>query len=149
MVDRFVQFSTSIVEIYKYLQKLERIGMERFNLKGSHTQCLIMINRHPDGITSAQLGALCGTDKAAISRTVADLESIGHIRRVSESGNAYQAKIMLTPSGREAAEKMDITISRVVERAGEGLSDEQRCVFYSTLSLISENMKKIYLEGDL
>lgn len=149
MINRFEQFSSSISTIYKYLQKLEKIGMEKYNLKGSHTQCVITMLKYPDGISATELCSLCGKDKASISRSLAELEETGHIERVSKSGNLYQAKIRLTPSGVKAAEQVSQTVMRVVEKAGEGLSDDVRKLFYSSLDLICENLKNIYLAGEL
>lgn len=149
MINRFEQFSSSICTIYKYLQKLEKTGMEKYKLKGSHTQCLIEIEKHVDGVTAAQLCTLCGKDKAAISRAIAELEDVGHVERFSESKNGYQAKIRLTDSGKLAAQKVAATIESVVSKAGTGLSDEHRSIFYSSLDLIAENLKNIYLEGNI
>ncbi len=149
MIDRFEQFSFSISTIYKYLQKLEKIGMEKYNLKGSHTQCVITMLKYPDGISATELCTLCGKDKASISRSLSELEDLGHIERVSKTGNLYQAKIRLTSSGIKAAEQVSETVMRVVEKAGEGLSDDVRKLFYSSLDLIAENLKSIYLAGDL
>jgi len=149
MLERFEKFNASISSIYKYLQKLEKIGMEKYMLKGSHAQCLIAVSKYPDGITAAELCTLCGKDKSAISRSLAELEELGHIERISKSGNAYQAKIRLTETGVEAAKYVNETVYRVVEKAGSGLTDEHRDLFYSTLDLLEENLRKIYLEGTL
>lgn len=149
MIDRFEQFSSSISTIYKYLQKLEKVGMEKYNLKGSHTQCVITMLKYPDGISATELCALCGKDKASVSRSLSELEEIGHIERVSKTGNLYQAKIRLTPSGVKSAEQVSQTVMRVVEKAGEGLSEDVRKLFYNSLDLIANNLKTIYLAGDL
>lgn len=149
MIARFEQFSSSISTIYKYLQKLEKVGMEKYNLKGSHTQCIVTMLKFPDGINATELCALCGKDKASVSRSLSELDEIGYIERISKTGNAYQAKIRLTSSGVKAAELVSETIMRVVEKAGEGLSDDVRKIFYSSLDLIAENLKKIYLAGEL
>lgn len=149
MIARFEQFSSSISTIYKYLQKLEKVGMEKYNLKGSHTQCIVTMLKFPDGINATELCALCGKDKASVSRSLSELDEIGYIERILKTGNAYQAKIRLTSSGVKAAELVSETIMRVVEKAGEGLSDDVRKIFYSSLDLIAENLKKIYLAGEL
>ena len=48
--------------------------MEKYGLKGPHAQCLLAMRRNPQGITASQLCTICDKDKAAISRTVAELE---------------------------------------------------------------------------
>ena len=70
MIGRYELLSSSISSMYHDIQKIERVEMAKFGLKGPHAQCLLTRLRHPLGITSAQLCELCAKDKAAISRTV-------------------------------------------------------------------------------
>ena len=73
MIERFERFALSISSLYRYMQKIERMEMEKYNLKGPHAQSLITMLRYPEGVTSAQLCELCDKDKASVSRTVAEL----------------------------------------------------------------------------
>ena len=70
-------FSSSICCIYHDIQRIERAQMAKYGLKGPHAQCLLAMSRNPAGITAAELCELCEKDKAAISRTVAELEQAG------------------------------------------------------------------------
>ena len=149
MINRFEQFSTAIAYIYKYLQKVEKLGMEKYNLKGSHTQCVIAMHQHPEGITASQLCSIYDKDKAAVSRTISELEKRGLVERDLDNGNTYRAKIHLTPQGKIAAEQVTETAKRAVEKAGAGLSNEHRKIFYASLDLIASNLKKIYSEGEI
>ena len=81
MVSRFEHFSSSISCIYRYIQKIERIEMEKYGLKGPYAQCLLAMRRYPEGITAARLCEVCDKDKAAVSRMVAELEEKGLITR--------------------------------------------------------------------
>lgn len=147
MLSRFEHFSSSISCIYRYIQKIERIEMEKFGLKGPHVQCLLAMDRHPEGITAAQLCAVCDKDKAAISRTVAELEQEGMVLRETSNGSRYRALLRLSQRGIAAAAQLNDRVVLAVEKAGEGLSDEQRAVFYSVLELIAGNLQNICAEG--
>lgn len=147
MLSRFEHFSSSISCIYRYIQKIERIEMEKFGLKGPHVQCLLAMDRHPEGITAAQLCAVCDKDKAAISRTVAELEQEGMVLRETPNGSRYRALLRLSQRGIAAAAQLNDRVVLAVEKAGEGLSDEQRAVFYSVLELIAGNLQNICAEG--
>ena len=147
MLRRFEQFCTSAFSIYRSILKIERIEMEKFGLKGPHAQCLLNMARHPEGITAAQLCTLCDKDKAAISRTVAELENAGMLIRDSSGKNNYRVQLILTEKGYEAAAQVAERAKYAVEQAGAGLADEQRAVFYYALGLIADNLQNISDEG--
>lgn len=147
MLSRFEQFSSSIASIYQYIQKIERVEMAKYGLKGSHTQCLIAMQRFPQGITASQLCEVCDKDKAAISRTVSELEQQGLVVRQTQNGNTYRANLMLTEKGLDAAEKISYLASLAAEKAGADLTDEQRENFYHALNLFAANLNKIYRDG--
>ena len=147
MIQRFELFCTSAFSIYRSIQKIERMEMEKFGLKGPHAQCLLNMARHPEGVTAAQLCTLCDKDKAAISRTVAELEDAGMLIRNCSGNNRYRAQLILTEKGYEAAARVAERAKYAVEQAGSGLSAEQRAVFYHALGLIADNLQTICDEG--
>ena len=147
MITRFEQFSSAIARIYHDIQKIERVEMERFGLKGPHVQCMLALSRNPEGMTSSQLCTVCEKDKAAISRTITELEEEGILDRDVHDGNRYRALLKLTERGKAAAAQVDERVRMAVEKAGEGLSDAQRTIFYSVLSLIASNLQNISRDG--
>jgi len=108
---------------------------------------LSFMNRYPEGITSARLCQICERDKAAISRTVAELEEAGLLTRQEHNGMRYRVPLLLTEAGRRAAQNVNFVASRAVEQAGLGLNDRQRDVFYSVLGVIAQNLHTISRNG--
>ena len=147
MVSRFEQLSSAISRIYHYIQKIERVEMEKFGLKGPHVQCMLAMNRNPEGLTASQLCTMCEKDKAAVSRTIAELEKEGMVERTGDSGNRYRALLKLTEKGADVARWVDERVRLAVEKAGVGLRDDQRGVFYQVLALIAENLQGICNDG--
>lgn len=147
MINRFEQFSSAIARIYHDIQKIERVEMEKLGLKGPHVQCMLALIRNPEGMTSSQLCAACEKDKAAISRTISELEQEGLLNRDVQDGNRYRALVKLTERGKAAAAQVSERVRLAVERAGEGLNDAQRTIFYNVLSLITANLQNISAEG--
>lgn len=147
MLDRFELFSSSVAALYRYVQKIERAEMAKYGLKGPHAQCLIAMYRFPAGITAARLSEICDKDKAAISRTVAELEKKGLIRRNLANGNRYRALLQLTETGKRATEQVREKAALAVELAGEGLTQEQRDTLYQAMALIAENLSRICRDG--
>lgn len=147
MLSRFEQFSAAVSSIHRYIQKIERVEMEKFGLKGPHVQCMLALRQNPDGLTSSQLCAICDKDKAAISRTVAELEREGMVERLTNNGNRYRAVLKLTERGVSAASQVDERVKVAVEKAGEGLTDAQRVVLYNALFLIAGNLQSICEDG--
>ena len=147
MISRFEQLSTAISRIYHAIQKIERIEMEKFGLKGPHVQCMLAMIRNPEGLTSSQLCTMCEKDKAAISRTISELEKEGMVNRDVRDGNRYRAVVKLTQRGLDAATQVNERVRLAVEKAGEGLSDAQRTVFYQVLAMVAGNLKMLCAEG--
>ena len=147
MVSKYERFSLSVARISQDIQKIERAQMEQFGLKGPHAQTLLILRRHPEGVTSVQLCELCMKDKAAISRSIAELEETGMVCRVKNHGSAYRALVKLTPAGEAAAQAVSRQAVMAVEQAGAGLEDSQREVFYRVLDLIAENLHEICRNG--
>lgn len=147
MIDRFEEFTTVISCIYKNIQKLKRDEMALFGLKGPHVQCLVALHQRPEGATITQLCELCELDKAAISRAVAELEAKGVIEARQAGGRFYRAPLCLTEQGAQIADQISAIIDQMVAAAGEGLSGEDRRVFYATLNKISSNLQRLVQDG--
>ena len=147
MIERFEQFSYSINVIYRYVLKIEREEMEKYGYRGSYALYLAIMYHFPDGLTASKLSEISDRDKAGISRTVAEMEQKGLITKQSNHDNFYRAKLVLTKKGRDVADLVRKKAIYAVSRAGDGISDEDRKIFYDCLFSISSNLKKISSEG--
>ena len=147
MESRYELLSGSISCMYHDIQKIERVEMAKYGLKGPHAQCLLAMKKHPEGITAARLCTVCDKDKAAISRAVAELEREGLIRRQAKEGSSYRARLLLTERGMAAAAQVEQRAKLAVEKAGEGMTDAQRVIFYEVLDLIAGHLQMICEEG--
>ena len=147
MISRFEHFAAAISGIHRDIQKIERVEMERYGLKGAHAQCLLAMRRYPQGITAARLCEVCDKDKAAVSRMMVELEEKGMVCRGNSDGNRYRALLKLTDLGEEAADHVQQRAKLAVEEAGAGLTDAQRTTMYAALELIAGNLQAICTEG--
>lgn len=147
MISRYELFTASIASVYHDIQKIERTEMAQFGLKGPHAQCLLNMSHFPEGITASRLCDICEKDKAAISRTLGELEKMELVSRETTNGNRYRARLMLTERGRQVAESVNKKAQQAVELAGAGLDDAQREVFYRVLGQIAGNLHNICKDG--
>lgn len=147
MINRFQEFSVSIAAIYRHIQKIERDEMIKYGLKGSYAQYLAALHLHAEGLTAARLCDVCDKDKAAISRIVAEMEEKGLITREGQGDRPYRARLILTPFGKEAAEHVLNRAVVAVEHAGQGLTEENRRIFYASMQIIARNLQAISREG--
>lgn len=147
MLNRFEQFSFVISGINRYIQKIERDEMVKYGCKGAFAQYLMAIQRHPEGLTAAQLSEICDKDKAAVSRMVSEMEEKGLVTRTGENGRFYKALIMLTDAGRSAADFVSRKARAAVSAVGSELSDEDRRVLYYALDLIAAKLHTLSEEG--
>ena len=147
MIHRYEIFSAAIASMYHAVQRIERVEMAKYGLKGPHAQCLLAMLRYPEGLTSVRLCEICDKDKAAVSRTVSELEQAGLLCVDTQNGIRYRATLRLTEAGRHAAEAVCCRAELAVTQAGEGLTDAQREVFYDVLAKVAGNLHTICRNG--
>ena len=147
MLDRFQQFSFAISEIHRYVLKIEREEMEKLGYKAYFAQYLVIMHRHPEGVTAAQLCTRSDKDKAAVSRAVAEMIDRGLVSRQLVRGKGYRAPLVLTKKGQEIASHVCRRAEIAVQAVGGQLSDEKRGVFYDSLNTIAANLQKYSEEG--
>lgn len=147
MESRYELLSTSISSMYHDIQKIERLEMAKYGLKGPYAQCLLVMRTHPEGITASRLCAVCEKDKAAVSRILTELEGNGMVRREQRNGSRYRASLFLTEKGQLAAEAVVEKARLAVELAGAGFGEAEREVFYRVLSIIAGNLHRLCKTG--
>ena len=146
IVARFEHFCTVISGIQRSIQRIERVEMAKYGLKGPHANCLVTIamSRYPDGVTAAQLCEICDKDRAAISRTVSELEQAGMLMRHDPEGKRYRSRLRLSEKGKDIARNVSELVLLAVSRASEGYDKEHQQTF---MSLIAGNLHAICTEG--
>lgn len=147
MVDRFERFSFAISEISRLWHKIASNVMEEYGLKGPYAVYFTAMYRSPDGITAANLSELCGRDKADVSRAIAVLEKKGLVIKESLGKSLYRARLKLTESGKQLAERINQKAVAAVSGGSKGLSKEHREIFYNSLELICANMQALSQDG--
>lgn len=147
MIGRFEQFCTAISSIYRSIQKIERVEMAKYGLKGPHAQCMLAMDRYPEGITAARLCEICEKDKAAISRTLAELEHAGMVTRSDPEGKRYRSSLVLTGKGKEIAKGVNQLVYHAVSQASTGYGPEERQTFVNVLGVIAGNLHTISTDG--
>ena len=147
MGDRFELFVMSVTRAYKYISQIKKHESAHFDIKGIHVMCMIFLGKHKEGLTAAELTALCCEDKAAISRTVDSLAEKGYVvYSESDPKRRWRSKIMLTEEGRELTLRMSELIEDIVKTISDGLSIEDELRFYRVFNHINDKLAD-YFEG--
>ncbi len=147
MVGRFEMFCTAISSITHSIQKIERVEMAKYGLKGPHAQCMLALGRHPEGITAAKLCEICEKDKAAISRAIMELTDANMVVRSDPGSKRYRNALRLTEKGREVAEHINGLVYAAVMKVSAGYGPEDRQIFVNVLSTIAESLQTISRDG--
>ncbi len=142
MEERYQMFTTLIAKCARAIKRIKSSEMEEFGLKGLHVSCLYYVY-NKSILTATELCDICDEDKANISRALDMLESGGFVVCNSKTAKKYNCPIELTEKGRKVAESVQEKIDNIVNLASEGLSEQNREIFYSSLNLISNNLEKI------
>lgn len=142
MSERIETFTGLISKIGRSIRKIKNREMYAYSLKGPHAFCIYYLFTH-GSLTATELSDLCEEDKATISRAIDNLEENGFIIRSERAAKRYKAPIFLTEKGEAVGAHISERVAFVLSEAGEGLSDEERAVFYKALGAISKNLEKI------
>ncbi len=143
MEERYQLFTTLIAKCARTIKKIKSSEMSEFNLKGLHVSCLYYAFTNKKPLTATELCDICDEDKANISRAIDVLEAEGYVVCNSKTQKKYNCPISLTEKGVEVAKSVAGKIENLVMIASRGLSEENRKIFYSSLTLISSNLEKI------
>lgn len=147
MLERFEKFSCAVSEISRYWHKIASEELGKYGLKSSHASYLTTVYRFDGDITSPKICELCGRDKSDVSRMMSILEKNGLVKKESVHQNQYAGYWKLTNEGRKVAEIINQKATLAVEKAGAGLTEENRKIFYQSLEIITNNLRQISEEG--
>ena len=142
MEERFETFTVLMAKIRRNVQRLKNGEVAEYNLKSPHVSCLYYLNKH-ESLTATELCEFCSEDKAAISRSIVQLEKEGYVLHKKNKGKAYKAGISLTESGKVVAEQITQKIDHYIGIIGDGLTERERFVFYKGLRRTSKNLEQI------
>ena len=141
MENRFGIFTQLINNINRNIYKLKLNKMEAVGLKSTHVSCLYYLytDKH---LTLGELCEKCDENKSAISRTVEYLTQNGYVEKTAKEAK-YKVPLSLTNKGLGVGKYIKQKITSLVNRAGLGLSVEQRDTMYQCLRTINQNLQNI------
>ena len=142
MEERFEMFTVLMAKIRRNLQRVKTEEMAEYNLKSPHVSCLYYLYTH-GSLTATELCEICYEDKAAISRSILQLEKLGYVEYRENTKKRYRADIILTEKGREIAECVAKKVNYYMDKIGGELSEKERLIFYKSLSTISKNLDAV------
>ena len=142
MEERFETFTLLISSVGRCIRKIKTEEVSEYNLKSTHVSCLYYLYKKQT-LTAKELSDICDEDKAAVSRSIEYLEKNDFIYCKQTEGKRYKSNLFLTEKGRRTARIIAEKIDKILEQASIGLSEENRLIFYRSLSLINDNLKKI------
>ena len=137
----FENFTTNILRMNKYVNKIKTFEMKEYGLKAIHVMCIYYLSENPKGLKAAELAKLTMEDKAAISRGLTQLKGNGY---VSYDSDKYNAEIRLTEKGVELAKAIAKKSQRAVDESIAPFTEEERIAFYKSMQVIADNLKVYY-----
>ncbi len=139
-MERFKTFTVLIAKINRNIRRIKTEEMAEYDLKSPHVSCLYYLFKE-DGLTAKELSDICDEDKAAISRSIEQLEAVGYLRCNSPSGKRYKAKLELTDTGRDVANGIAEKIDGILDFVSTTMSEDERSSFYEKLVAISDTLE--------
>ena len=142
MQERYETFTVLINRINRNIRKIKNQKMSEYKLRSVHVSCLYYLYL-ANGLTATELCERCEEDKATISRALDYLEKNGYLTCETKSVKRYKSPMILTDKGVEAGKTITVKIDGVLDEINADLTEEERTVFYRSLSIISERLEAI------
>ncbi|MBQ9082113.1 MAG: MarR family transcriptional regulator, partial [Clostridia bacterium] len=118
-----------------------------YGLKGPHSVYLLVLGRHPEGLTATQMCELCAKDKADVSRMISIMEKKGLVYRSNQKSGVYRGVFCLTEEGKTVAKEVRERSGIAVLMAGRDMTDVQRASMYEALDSITANLRQLSEDG--
>ena len=130
--------------IHKSINKIKIDQAPYLGVKGVHVFWVYELYLHPEGLTAAEIATVSMIDRSLVSREIETLKKSGYVISEDIGGKrSYNARIKLTDSGVQLAERIKEVAVTVQEAAGVGISEEELVSFYSTLEKLYRNFSAI------
>ncbi len=142
----FELFTVEVTKANRYVHKIKSMKMHDFDLKSAHVSCLYYLYVMGN-LTAKELCKICEEDKSNISRTLEYLEKNGYLT-ANQKGKRYNTPLALTEKGTKIGKKITEKIDAVLLLASDGITEEERKIFYETFIKINENLEKIIKLGE-
>lgn len=95
-----------------------------------------------DGLHIWQLAVYAVVEQSTLSRTLDALEGEGLVRRAADPEDSRATRILITPRGREAFERLWPAMAGSYERMFVGIDPEERRAFVATLQKMLANIRE-------
>lgn len=126
------------------IQAIKAEEIKSTKLKGAETMLLLYLGFNPQGLTNTELVECSKMDKAAVSRSLAELAKEKFIRFEYRNGKSrYGAHAVLTTTGKEATDHIVERISKVLTKALGHLSAEDKKSFITNMAAVASAMLEI------
>lgn len=142
--ERFQEFSGLISRAEKALQRAKAENVRSYGLRGVHVSCLLALCEREEGLTATELAAVCGVDRAQISRVAAELTALGLICDAAPGPRRrYRGALTLTEEGRAAAAGMVDIVDEKLQSVSGDIPPEELAAFYRVLRTIVERLEAL------
>lgn len=141
---RFEDFVGLIDALHKEIQRIKAAEAERLGFKGADVMCLYYLTKNPEGLTGSELARLVDVSRAAMSRTIARLESDGLVEAAAEDEETrYRVPVRLTEKGVEVARPIRGIVQDVLDETSRVLDVRQRARMYESLNVILNRLRQL------
>ena len=140
MKEKFESPEDVVIKLKKLIKKIEHQSSQ-FEKSGiTHSQARIIwpIIKNGCGYSVVELSNLAGVDKALVSRTVADLESKGFLKREALENSVKNVKIVLSKQGSEFYLKQHKKAKEESAKWLNGATKEELINFKKVLDKLTE-----------
>ncbi len=128
-------------EILRLARQIINTELEPLNLSGAEGDLLFLLLTGSNNLQQEQLAKQLDKGKAAVSRTVASLESKGYVIRVRSKSDKRAYIVTLTDKAYSVDEEIKEIYDQLYVLVRKGIADEEFIHVESLLARVAANLK--------
>ncbi len=93
-----------------------------------------------DGLTQQEIAFRLQADKAAVARTLAQMEQQGFVERRRDDGDKRLTRVYLTAKSRDLRSHLELAVQRIIEQLTESLEPDHQIAVSLILQQMSDSL---------
>lgn len=143
MIDLANNLVRHIGTLNRYMMRALDIEMAPLGMGSGRFSYLFMLYIS-EGVTQQEIAFRLQADKAAVARTLAQLEKQGYVRRASDPRDKRVTRVYLTAQSHALKGHLEAAVERIIERLQAGLDTPEQETIRETLKLMAQSLTQGY-----
>ena len=143
MIDLSNNLVRQVGLLYRYMMRAIDQELSSMNIGSGRFSYLFMLYIQ-EGITQQEMADRLQSDKAAVARTLAQMEKHGYVTRKQDANDRRITRVYLTQKSRQLRPQLEKGVNSVIHHMQSGLSSTEVSIVNQSLSSMLKSLDEHY-----